>query len=297
VSYLDNSPFTSWASVARAIQRPETAAYTTRQDQAAALAMAEIDGPAGDLLLRLAVIERHERRVATATAVALAAAEAEGYDLEDQAPHAWSILAADMIGVGGHVGLTGAATLRVPALRACGSGRKQAGDGGAWDAAIAAAMASVGGSNRWVPGGDTVSIRSADGSQYSVCPNLVPMEWRRAILGLGLVHSLNLAAWAGFDRLHLYEAGGPAEWAVAYNRSVALVDGTILGAHDDAPRYGFVVVFKWRGLAASQQEYEWYYQRPVAELRAAELSGRVVELGPDEGTVATVCGLGGEVAS
>jgi hypothetical protein len=45
----------------------------------------------------------------------------------------------DQIGVGGNDGVSGAGTTRLPCFAECGKGRKQASDGGAWDAAIEAA--------------------------------------------------------------------------------------------------------------------------------------------------------------
>lgn len=50
-----------------------------------------------------------------------------------------ALLVLDQYGLGGHMGLEGASTTRVPQFQDLGKGRKQAGDGGAWTAAMKSA--------------------------------------------------------------------------------------------------------------------------------------------------------------
>lgn len=95
-------------------------------DVRASLSDRGVTGAAADVLVRLGARGRHAARVEFACALG-----------DDWEVVAWALL--DAIGVGGTAGLTGAATARHPALRGCGKGRKQATDGAAWTAAIAAA--------------------------------------------------------------------------------------------------------------------------------------------------------------
>lgn len=91
-----------------------------------ALADRGVTGAAAEVLVRLGAPARHAARIEFVRGLG-----------DDCDVVAWSIL--DAIGVGGRAGLTGAGTARHPALRGCGKGRKQATDGAAWTAAIAAA--------------------------------------------------------------------------------------------------------------------------------------------------------------
>ena len=55
----------------------------------------------------------------------------------------WAMLSLDALGIGGHDGLTGDRTDRLPCFRNCGSARKQARDGAAWTSAITEARKLV----------------------------------------------------------------------------------------------------------------------------------------------------------
>jgi len=98
---------------------------------------------------------------------------------------AWADLAADAVGVGGHDGLTGDGTVRVPSLAGLGKGRKQARDGRAWTAAIAQARAALetalGETPTWEVGPEgTLTARS--GSTVVSCKGPeIPPAWRMVI--------------------------------------------------------------------------------------------------------------------
>jgi hypothetical protein len=107
-----------------------------------------VEGPAADLIIKAGAPARHEARVKATIAAAYAATTTQvGKDGEfGRACHAASAAAtilADMIGIGGELGLTGAATSRLPAFSGLGTGRKQAGDGAAYMAAASAALDRV----------------------------------------------------------------------------------------------------------------------------------------------------------
>jgi len=108
-----------------------------------------LEGPALDLWVRAGAARRHAARVEAAEAAAHAwtaewvRSEPRAGDPLTQGPLAHVVCAIlDDMGVGGHMGTgSGGSTLRHPAFAACGSGRKQATDGGAWTAAIGAVVA------------------------------------------------------------------------------------------------------------------------------------------------------------
>ena len=95
-------------------------------DVRVSLADRGVTGPAADVLVRLGAHARHAARVEFVRTLS-----------DDCDVVAWALL--DAVGVGGRAGLTGAGTARHPAFASCGKGRKQASDGPAWTAAIAAA--------------------------------------------------------------------------------------------------------------------------------------------------------------
>ena len=95
-------------------------------DVRVSLADRGVAGPAADVLVRLGAHARHAARVEFVRTLG-----------DDCDVVAWALL--DAVGIGGRAGLTGEATARHPAFAGCGKGRKQASDGPAWTAAIAAA--------------------------------------------------------------------------------------------------------------------------------------------------------------
>lgn len=116
---------------------------TTRREAREHLDAIGVEGQAAEALLQASGYSRHLGRTAQARQAAMDAAAQfmeEGDDEEVHAAMAWAIVAADQAGIGGPAMLPdGAGTARIPALTCCGTGRKQARDGGAWDAAIKAA--------------------------------------------------------------------------------------------------------------------------------------------------------------
>lgn len=107
-----------------------------------------ITGNALDALLRETSKARHESRVKDAKIAAVTAAKNCLYKGSANTPDEdafWRPIFAlwgaglcllDQVGIGGRDGVSGDATDRVPGLDVLGKGRKQASDGGAWDAAI-----------------------------------------------------------------------------------------------------------------------------------------------------------------
>ena len=124
---------------------------------------------ATNLVRRATAHERHAER----SGAAFEAAMEDGVGLAGLLA-AWGLCAADSIGVGGHGGMGGGGcgTERVACFRGSGSGRKQAGDGRAWDAAIKAAryrclsqiweMQPGQNSPRLSPGPDGVVVKCGD---------------------------------------------------------------------------------------------------------------------------------------
>ena len=117
----------------------------TRRDLEVELTALGVSGDALEALLRETGRERHQFRVQAAiTAAEEYYLKVSNLDRDEASPEitqtaAAAILWSDVIGIGGRDNCEGGCTLRHPALRECGKGRKQATDGEAWDAAILAA--------------------------------------------------------------------------------------------------------------------------------------------------------------
>ena len=122
--------------------RNETAAAVRRRGEALGM-----HGAALDLFVRKEARRRHDERVMTARLALFEGALALGVvpDGTDLLPLAVFLWALEMVGCGGPKGLGVTlgppATARIPALRHLGTGRKNAGDGDAWSAAIRDAFA------------------------------------------------------------------------------------------------------------------------------------------------------------
>ena len=112
------------------------------------------DGASVELIRRITAQRRHTARVETALMVVGEHVRGvwEKHDNHYRAINdgelllwSWLVLVSDEAGIGGEhgIGLSQAATWRHPAFAFCGSGRKQAGDGAAWTAAIASAAKRI----------------------------------------------------------------------------------------------------------------------------------------------------------
>lgn len=161
-----------------------------------------------ELIRRATASTRHRARVEMAKAALAALAETHGAFMGDDGDRAVAVAALAAIasnGIGGplNAGGRGCATTRFPGLDQLGSGRRQAGDGSAWDAAITAAAAHGGVSGLTIePSTHGPSVieaagrQHAGGARWTGAPALcgLPPEWlaataRRAVLVLS-------GAWA-----------------------------------------------------------------------------------------------------
>ncbi|HSW81759.1 MAG TPA: hypothetical protein VLG40_05210 [Candidatus Saccharimonas sp.] len=175
----------------------------TRASQAEGLGEIGVDGRAREIALKLLAPPRHNARIALAHKAAEDwALSAMGTDVF--ALHAICLVAAlDKAGIGGKCNVTGAATQRHPAFAQCGSGRKHARDGGAWDAAIEPLLAGA----DFLPANDHHILVVVGGiaAAFPVGNRLVPAEWARSFAMQQLMkslHSPSLAAgWAGVVNL------------------------------------------------------------------------------------------------
>jgi hypothetical protein len=107
----------------------------------------------------------------------------DGTDGVSLAHQAKLILLADAMGIGGRDGCSGEASARIPALAGLGSGRKQAADGPAWDAARDAVLA-------WICDSVAGPIDPED-----LDPETINPEWRRTLAREGLRVSVGLDPW------------------------------------------------------------------------------------------------------
>lgn len=214
-------------------------------DVRVSLADRGVTGAAADVLVRLGAPARHAARVEFVRSLG-----------DDCDVVAWSLL--DAVGVGGHAGLGGAATARHPALAGCGKGRKQASDGGAWDAAIRAAAelkragrrvmmtaeetttSSVAGRLHWrlaielfgdgpvdegtVWSTDDLDDPGPDGEPRGRARSVYAAPWVAALAGVVLARLTGIAPDLRSDALVGVEIGGDtAAWAALYNATHAAV--------------------------------------------------------------------------
>lgn len=118
-----------------------------------------VTGAAQDALVRETAGARHALRVERAKDAARAGAadlfadldrvsgeDPGGWDAEQSRVAAALLLRLDRFGVGGRDGVEGLSTDRLAPFSKLGSGRKQARDGGAWDAALSGALSDLLGS-------------------------------------------------------------------------------------------------------------------------------------------------------
>lgn len=155
---------------------------------------------------------------------------------------AWAVCALDAEGVGGHDGVTGESTLRHPAFRVLGTGRKQAGDGQAWMAALRDAKALLERAlekrgyfaPRFMPYIGGVEGESAMLSIWATPGGRVALEvvnvgypseeresdlpWRQAEVKRRLFAACDTALTPRPEGVEETEEGDPAHWAKVYEQ-------------------------------------------------------------------------------
>lgn len=238
--HQDNDPETSPAAAAQMERVEARLNFTppapepiegrgqTRAEQEASLANHGVVGAAADLLLGVLAPARHRHRVRRAKEAALAAAHAAGHVGPGAELAALLVLIADMIGVGGDkgLGLGLASTARHPGLAHLGKGRKQANDGDAWSAAVAAAAEQLAGE---FPLAALTPVLLTDGWRLRlfgegerakdhdvlVGEQLIPAAWMRSIAGRALIRCMGVEGEPDFPLLAF--AYSPEGWAALYN--------------------------------------------------------------------------------
>jgi hypothetical protein len=108
-----------------------------------------------------------------------------------------AVLLADCFGVGGHLGVSGAATKRHPALVGLGKGRKNCSDGPAWSAAIRAAVDNCRGyfAPSYMDGICLAYYVDYWNMLTLLNSKLIPFEWQLTIAREGLRRSFGLDPW------------------------------------------------------------------------------------------------------
>ena len=193
---------------------------------------------ATELVRRLTSAERASEREAAVVAAAVEGASAlsTSRDTVQAAVLVMALMGLDEIGVGGPQGLGGESTERVSCFAALGKGRKQAGDGPAWSAAIRAALTAGlhGGKLIYSPFQGELEVEVLGGTSNADGVNVrVPMNeaglarWVAAAAGLGLAAQVCGTAFPAGKIQQLAEAGivfagvkedAPANaWAAVYD--------------------------------------------------------------------------------
>lgn len=164
-------------------------------------------GPSRDFAEKVFAKIRHEARVKFAMDAARdAAMDAARLAGVHPSPAMWAIFAAEEIGIGGRANMEGRATPRHPAFAECGTGRKQAGDGGAWTAAINQAQKQLGAdyvaNSKYVRFAategrivarlfwhtDTADASTVDWEDFDV-EAVLPASWRDAVVKHGIANA------------------------------------------------------------------------------------------------------------
>jgi len=116
----------------------------TRKERLEDLAEMGITGAAADVVLKAEALSRHFARVQMAVDSAFRWVGMKALDETHRMALAWAACILDSSGARGICGSgINGSTQRFPAFSNCGSGRKYANDGPAWDAAIAQAASEI----------------------------------------------------------------------------------------------------------------------------------------------------------
>jgi len=187
--------------------------HWTRKQTAEYFSSLGIEGAAAEALLKETAAIRHADRVQRTLTAAAAECSRElesGHDPE-HCTECLVLLLSDRIGIGGTQGCSGDSTARHPAFENLGAGRKQAGDGGAWMAALDAAI--------WQ------ATRTTDFSDIDIGPGDVWIAvgdeplWARSVAREGLRRAVGLAPWHELVGIAL--TGPAGEWSEILNRAEA----------------------------------------------------------------------------
>lgn len=234
----------------------------TRKELSDELSAIGVKGDALDALLRETGRERHQFRVQAAiTAAEEYYLKISNLDRDESSPAimmatAAAILWADVIGIGGRDNCEGGCTLRHPALRECGKGRKQATDGDAWSAAILAACYKLQNKSRgWfavlmVPvlaydattvqvrdDKETVLVYETAEAQIQVDECFFDRRWIHAIAREGLRRSTSLPRWHATVPFKAPPESAPL-WAKLVNQLLANPEKVDLKNHYSYLQYG-----------------------------------------------------------
>lgn len=197
---------------------------------------------ATELVRKLTSAERAAQREAAVVAAAVEGAEALSTLTDDivvKAVLVMALMGLDEIGVGGPQGLGGESTERVSCFAALGKGRKQAGDGPAWSAAIRAALTAGlhGGKLIFSPFQGELEVEVLGGtSNADGCNVRIPADegglarWVAAAAGLGLAAQVcgtafpagRLEELAGYGVVFagVKEDAPASAWAEVYDAAV-----------------------------------------------------------------------------
>ena len=173
---------------------------------------------ATELVRRLTAAERAAEREAAVVAAAFEGASAlsTSEDTVQTAVLVMGLMGLDEIGIGGPQGLGGDCTQRISAFTSLGKGRKQAGDGPAWSAAIRASLAAglKGGKLLFSPFEGELEVEvlggtsNADGCNVRIPANEAGLaRWVAAAAGLGLAAQVCGTAFPAGKIQQLAEAG------------------------------------------------------------------------------------------
>lgn len=219
----------------------------TRKDLEIHLTSLGITGDAAAAIVKETAPARHAERIASAKAHVDTYVQnlfEEKFVLEDEAEYVFIALL-DVMGVGGRMGVEGLSTDRHPAFSKCGSGRKQAGDGPAWSAAIESLIVNPPQYAKWDFSAWVQRNTSDDGTakvfwalgieapgdgvpctHAKVDENEYDAAWKLTLAREGLRISVGLAPWHHGTYMDLFnwESLSSADWAGLVNHYTALVE-------------------------------------------------------------------------
>jgi hypothetical protein len=215
--------------------------FTTRKSLMDSLMAQGVTGLAAEVICRETTSFRHRWRKSQAETAAQSWAKkvCPLHGSHQQELLARFLVVLDAAGTGGIDGIEGRGTLRVPAFRSLGKGRKQATDGQAWDAAIAESLSDVGRVTVSPVGeGEYLCVSNGvdDGSCAVISVRVLKTEGLGpqvlTLLREGLRLSVGLPFWLsrldggyiGTDAVPTVLSGSSADWAELLNLFLVLPD-------------------------------------------------------------------------
>ena len=222
--------------------------FATKKEREAHLSSIGITGSAAAAIIKETAPQRHALRAVQAMQAvrSYVSGVVSSYDGEyDYTAEFVFIALLDTMGIGGRMGVEGLSTSRHPAFSKCGSGRKHAGDGPAWCAAIESLIVNPPEHAKWNFSAWVQRTTFEDGTvktfwalgieapgdgvpctHAKVDENEADAAWKLTLAREGLRISAGLPPWHNGPYMDLFDWNSlsPSDWAGLVNHYTAIVE-------------------------------------------------------------------------